>query len=167
MIYAFDSYYYDDKAKTVGIVLDSFTAASPAQVYTEIKEGIEAYEPGAFYKRELPCIASLLQQMPATLPQAIIIDGFVVLDDEGNKGLGGYVFELLEGKVPVIGVAKTDYAGFEQLKRAVLRGESQRPLFVSALGMDIDTAAAHIKSMYGEFRIPQVLKELDTLTKQV
>ena len=95
----------------------------------------------------------------------IVVDGVVVLDDAGKPGLGGRLYEYLDQKIPVIGVAKTNFAQNVANKRAVVRGESTRPLFVTALGMDLDTAADLIKSMHGEFRMPSLLKELDRLTK--
>lgn len=166
MILAFDTYYYDNKAKTVCVQFDGWEAATPQAVFTEIKTGIADYEPGAFYKRELPCIVSLLQQIPPGEIAAVIIDGFVVLNDEGLKGLGGYVYELLEGKVPVIGVAKSNFASLVHHKRELLRGDSSRPLFITAMGMDVDVATECIRKMYGNYRIPELLKKLDTITRE-
>ena len=62
MILAFDTYYFDNKAKTVCISFRSWPDESPLGMEEEITEGISDYEPGAFFKRELPCILSLLRK---------------------------------------------------------------------------------------------------------
>lgn len=165
MILAFDSYYYEDKAKTVCLLFEKWTDEKPYRIYSEISENVSEYESGAFYKRELPCILHLLAQIEETDIEAIVIDGFVVLDDEGKLGLGGYLYQHLEEKIPVIGVAKTNFAQIHTQKRAVTRGESQRPLYITALGIDIEKATEVVAQMTGEFRIPNLLKLLDTLTK--
>ncbi|HRF80863.1 MAG TPA: endonuclease V, partial [Flavobacteriales bacterium] len=110
MILAVDTHYMADRAHTVAVLFDAWTAARPAQVISAWREGIEAYEPGQFYKRELPCILDLLRQVDLSQLEAIVIDGFVVLDDAGSPGLGAHLYRALEGRVPVIGVAKTNYA---------------------------------------------------------
>jgi hypothetical protein len=40
----------------------------------------------------------------------IILDGYVALDDHGKIELGGYLFEALEQKYPVIGIAKNGFS---------------------------------------------------------
>lgn len=166
MILAFDTYYFDDKAKTVAVAFENWTATEPTAIYTEILEGVEAYVPGSFYKRELPCIASLFKQISLDHVEAVIIDGFVFLDDEQTPGLGGYVYEHLNKSIPVIGVAKTNFATIHRLKREVLRGDSRKPLYVTAQGLDIDVAAQYIQQMSGPYRLPALLKKLDALTKE-
>lgn len=167
MMLAFDSYYYDDKAKTVALLFENWIDDSPKEVLSEILTNIAEYEPGAFYKRELPCMLSLLQQIDLATIEAIIIDGFVVLDDAGKLGLGGHLYEFLQKKIPVIGVAKTNFATIINLKRAIYRGGSKNPLYITALGMDLDQASTNIQGMYGNYRIPSLLKLLDSLTKTI
>lgn len=139
----------------------------PVKIYTEIISGVEEYIPGEFYKRELPCILSLLKQIDITETEAIIVDGFVYLDDENSLGLGAHLYQALQGEVPVIGVAKTNFASIEKNKRAVFRGESTKPLYVTAIGIDIDIATGNITKMHGDYRLPTLLKELDRLTKEL
>lgn len=91
----------------------------------------------------------------------IVIDGFVYLDEEGRCGLGGH----LERRVQIVGVAKLPFKGSCKLVREICRGRSKRPLFVSAVGTDLDEAARLVKGMSGEFRIPSLLKILDDETK--
>lgn len=166
MILAFDAYYFDGKAKTVCICFEKWTDAVPLKIYSAYTENVEDYAPSAFYKRELPCILHLLTQVDEPFIEVIIVDGYVVLDDDGNYGLGGYLFEQLQYKIPVIGVAKTNFALIEKNKREAKRGQSARPLYITSLGVDSDIAAAYIQSMHGAFRIPTLLKKLDTLTKE-
>jgi exodeoxyribonuclease-5/deoxyribonuclease V len=165
MILAFDTHYFDNKAKTVCLSFAHWTDKEPAAVFPETLEGIAEYVPGEFYKRELPCILSVLKQIDLQDVVAIIVDGFVFLDDELKPGLGAHLYKALDEKIPVIGVAKTNFATIVQHKRPVERGESKNPLYITAIGMDPDLAAQHIKSMHGEFRMPALLKQLDGLTK--
>lgn len=165
MILAFDTYYTDNQAKTVCLAFADWADDKPGEILTEMLDSPAAYEPGAFYKRELPCIVSLLKQIDLNRVSVIVIDGFVVLDDFGKPGLGGRLYEYLDQKIPVIGVAKTNFAQNVVNKRTVVRGQGSKPLFITALGIDLDTAAGYIKKMHGDFRLPTLLKELDRLTK--
>lgn len=168
MILAFDTYYKEENAKTVCLVFNDWTDSKPMNIYEEILNGVENYEPGSFYKRELPCILSLLKKVEIEIKNitVIIVDGFVLLDDDNKLGLGGYLYKQLNSKIAVIGVAKS---GFHQNKKNVkelLRGESEKPLYISAMGIELNKAFEHIKSMYGIYRIPKLLQILDSKTKE-
>ena len=113
------------------------------------------YAPGQFYRRELPCLLSILQQLPAR-PEAIVVDGYVWLDENGRKGLGAHLFEALGESAAVIGVAKTRFLAATSASE-VFRGSSQRPLYVSAAGMDQHLAAGCIRRMHGQNRVPTLL----------
>jgi deoxyribonuclease V len=166
MILAFDSYYFGNKAKTVCIVFHNWTDRECYQIHSETIESNEEYKPGEFYKRELPCILSLLDKIKIEKVESIIIDGFVYLDDNGRLGLGGHLYRQLESKISIIGVAKSNFATLEKNKRHVLRGKSLRPLYITSIGMDLDEATKLVESMSGPNRIPTLLKRLDTLTKE-
>ena len=166
MILAFDTYYFDGSAKTACLAFGHWADAVPLGLYSETLTGIEAYQSGAFYKRELPCILSLLHKMQLQEnPEAIIVDGFVYLDDHGKNGLGAHLYEALQGQVPVLGVAKTNFASVEENKRHVLRGQSLRPLYITAIGITLEEAALLIENMHGAYRIPTLLKMLDSLSR--
>jgi deoxyinosine 3'endonuclease (endonuclease V) len=107
-----------------------------------------------------------LDKLDLTKIELIIIDGYVYLDDLGKPGLGARLYEKLGNRIPVVGVAKTSFADNLKNVREVLRGESAKPLFVSAIGIDLDEAAQHIKHMHGSYRIPALLKRLDLITKK-
>jgi deoxyribonuclease V len=164
MILAIDVYYIEDTAKSVGVLFD-WKDARPQEVIVAIKHGIEEYVPGQFYKRELPCIEALLQKISLDNVEIIIIDGHIYTDDSLKYGLGGYVWELLEKKIPIIGVAKNAYHSNAATVQEVYRGESNKPLYVSAIGMEISEAVTYLQNMHGEYRFPTILKELDTITK--
>jgi exodeoxyribonuclease-5/deoxyribonuclease V len=166
MILAFDTYYFDNKAKTVCISFDNWEANKISKIQSEILDNIKEYISGEFYKRELPCILSLISRIDLTDVELIIVDGFVFLDDEQKYGLGAYLYNALTNNIPVIGVAKTNFATIKKKKRILLRGKSDRPLFITSIGIDVDEAVEKIKSMDGEYRIPTLLKELDKLTKE-
>jgi len=161
MILVFDVYYQETTAKSVCLCFENWTDDKASQIITETIEGVAAYESGEFYKRELPCILKVLEKIDHSTVDLIIIDGYVVLDDTGKFGLGGHLYESLNGRIPIVGVAKTNFATNHLHVRPVVRGESIKPLFVTAIGIDLDEAAQKVKNMHGEYRIPTLLKEVD------
>lgn len=167
MILAFDVYYYENKAKSVAIQFEKWTDSLENAVFIEYIEPIAAYEPGLFYKRELPCMMKILEKIDLDTIEIIVIDGYVFLDDAGKWGLGAYLYEAIGQKIPVIGVAKTNFANNILNVRKVLRGESKNPLYISAIAIDLEKAANWVQNMFGEFRIPKLLKDLDKITKEI
>ena len=162
---AVDAYYAGSKAKVVGVLFESFSDEKPLKIISKVVGNVAPYESGSFYKRELPCIVSLLQDLDVRDISLIVIDGFVYLDDEGRYGLGGHLYERLERRVQIVGVAKLPFKGSCKFVREICRGGSQRPFFISAIGMYVDEAARLVKGMSGEFRMPGLLKILDDETK--
>ncbi len=63
----------------------------------------------------------------------------------------------------MIGVAKTRFSGAASVE--VRRGDSQKPLYVTAAGVSAEDAASRISEMHGPFRIPTLLKQVDTLAR--
>lgn len=165
MILAFDTYYYPDRARTVCFNIEAWTDPEPTDIIVDDLSPVAEYEPGNFYKRELPCILAALRKVGTLTPEAIIIDGFVTLDDDGKPGLGRHLFNALGGNTPIIGVAKTNFAGNVAQVRQVLRGSSKNPLYITAVGIELDHAARLIAGMAGPHRIPTVLKKLDSHTR--
>jgi deoxyribonuclease V len=162
---AFDTYYYDGKAKTIAVSFNDWEDEEPIHIYTDIIEGVAEYEPGYFYKRELPCILSLLKQVNLEEVDLIIVDGYTTLED--NKlGLGAHLYEALDEKIPVVGVAKSEFQTKKSAFKKVLRGESIKPLFVSTIGIDLDSTCTVIKKMHGKYRMPTLLQIVDTKTKE-
>jgi deoxyinosine 3'endonuclease (endonuclease V) len=165
MIYAFDTYYFENSAHTVCIGFENWKSENFILLEKEESRIDGDYISGQFYKRELPCILRLLQRIDLKTEDCIVIDGFVVLNDEGALGLGGYLYEALHQKCPVVGVAKSNFATLNRLKRPIFRGKSQKPIFVTAIGIDLDEAAAAVQEMFGEYRLPHLLKCLDLHTR--
>jgi deoxyribonuclease V len=133
-------------------------------VYERVVEvpTVQPYETGQFFRRELPCLLAVLRMLPPV--KTVIIDGYVWLDGMSKPGLGAYLYEALRGRVKVIGVAKTRFQGADRACE-VIRGASRRPLFVTAAGMRVDLAAEHVRSMYGNYRIPSLLARVDYLCR--
>jgi deoxyribonuclease V len=129
-----------------------FQAVAPI---TEVAE----YQPGEFYRRELPCLLEVLAR--GSRPDVVVVDGYVWLGD-GKPGLGAHLHTATG--IAVVGVAKTQFAGATNAI-AVRRGQSQSPLFVSAVGVDVDGAAACVVKMHGEYRVPTLLKLVDSLAR--
>ena len=124
-----------------------------------------AYQPGAFYERELPYLLEVLERMPPL--ELVIVDAYVWLGPN-QPGLGKRLHDVRGGIV--VGVAKTRFAGaeasgggFEAIE--VRRGDSDRPLYVTAVGLEPAAAAAHVAAMHGEFRIPTLLRRADALAR--
>lgn len=165
MIYAFDTYYYDDYAHTICLAFENWNSEKESDIFSEKTAVVSDYESGAFYKRELPCILSLLNKISLQTGDLIIVDGYVTLDENGKHGLGGYLYEALDQKFPVIGIAKNGFNSNNPERRIIYRGESKTPLFLTAKGIDIDAIQPEVEQMHGNFRIPTLLKKLDQLTR--
>jgi deoxyribonuclease V len=126
------------------------------------RQGVPAaYEPGSFYKRELPLLLTVLKKVER-LPAMIIIDGYVWLDANHRPGLGAILHEALGKRVPVVGVAKTVFGDALSWCIPVVRGVSRRPLFVTAAGINAEEAAKGVHTMHGLHRIPTLLKLVDS-----
>src|ERR1044072_8601200 len=96
-----------------------------------VVSGVQAYQPGRLFQRELPCLLAALRALPPL--EIVLIDGYVWLDSVGTPGLRARLFQALEGEVAVIGVAKTRFRGAEHAMQ-ITRGQSSRPLFITAAG---------------------------------
>jgi len=165
MILAIDVYYKGDNAKAVGLLFTPGDEMIKALKVAYIRN-IEDYIPGEFYKRELPCILKITEQINLKGIEAIIIDGYVYVDNNKTFGLGAFLWEALKEKIPVIGVAKTLFHKNKETTHVLYRGESKNPLYISSIGCDLNKAASLIKEMKGNYRVPNVLKLLDTKTKE-
>jgi len=149
-------------AKAAGVEFDDWSAAEPIRTWTSEVGEVEAYIPGEFYKRELPCILRLLSDHQLQ-PDCIVVDGFVYLDGRSKPGLGKHLFNALAGAIPIIGVAKTTFVGIPHSFQ-VIRGKSKRPLFVTSEGVGVEAAKELVRSMHGLHRVPTLLKIADRLS---
>ncbi len=165
MIIAIDVYYWENKAKAVSVEFDDWANENVLNIHSVQLENIAEYVPGQFYKRELPCILKVLECSKLDETTCIIVDGYVTLDDAGKFGLGGYLYESLDQQIPIIGVAKRKFHANTLNTRAITRGQSTNPLHVTSIGIDLDEAAQKIQQMKGAYRMPDVLKLVDTHTR--
>ena len=153
----------DGSAVAACVSAQGFADAAPVSEHTAIVAEAEPYVPGQFYRRELPCLLAVLATLPAP-PMVCVVDGYVWLGDTDTPGLGAHLFDALGGSVAVVGVAKTRFANAAPVAE-VLRGESLSPLYVSAAGMPLDDAADAVRQMHGAFRLPTLLKRVDSLCR--
>jgi deoxyribonuclease V len=152
-----DAAYTDSAASAACVLFAAWDAALPLRVLTLRQGAAPRYEPGAFYRRELPLLLAILQQLDE-LPRTVLVDGYVWLD-AGKPGLGARLHRALDGRVTVVGVAKTRFAGAPACP--VLRGASRSTLYVSAAGIDAEAAAEGVRSMHGRHRVPTLLRRVD------
>ena len=162
---AIDVYYRDEHAKAVGLLFRDWTDDAPLDIKSVVVNAVLPYEPGSFYKRELPCILALLALFDMTTIDTLIVDGYVYLNDDGKPGLGAHLYEALDQKITVVGVAKTSFHDNARHVVTVTR-QSKNPLFVSAVGTRVEVAAEHVRRMHGAFRMPTLLKMLDQETRK-
>ena len=157
--------YREDHAIAAGVVFRDWADDTPFREIVERIDGVEPYVPGEFYRRELPCLRAVLARAGGPI-DLVVIDGYVWLGDETHPGLGGHLYEALGRTIPVVGVAKTCFRS-ATLAIAVRRGEdAERPLFVTAAGIPVEEAARHVEGMHGSFRVPTLLKRVDSVCRQ-
>lgn len=166
MILALDVHYKDDgSAKSVGILFN-WNDTQPKEILIEYIKETDEYIPGEFYKRELPCLLKIIEKVNINDLEAIVIDGYVYINNEKGLGLGGYLWKALNKQIAVIGVAKNFYHGNTETTHQIYRGKSKKPLYISSVGLELSAASDFIMQMSGEFRIPDLLKQLDIITKE-
>jgi deoxyribonuclease V len=154
--------YREVSARAAAVCAEAWGVAEPSAVCTVDTGGIGEYRPGAFFERELPPLLAVLRAL-AQPPELLVIDGYVWLDAAGRKGLGAHLHDAVG--LPVVGVAKTAFDGSAHAV-PVLRGQSQRPLYVTAVGADPAAAAHAVREMHGPYRIPTLLALADRLSRE-
>lgn len=164
MIACVDVDYREKGAVAACVLFRAWTDAASAGQVVEHLDHVEPYQPGQFYRRELPCLLAVLGKVSDPI-DLVVIDGYVWLGDEQRPGLGGHLYDALGRRFPVVGVAKTRYPP-AILAREVRRGTSNRPLYVTAVGIDVEEVCRQVQDMQGPFRIPTLLKEVDQLCRQ-
>jgi deoxyribonuclease V len=135
--------------------------AAFAQVLAErtaVVPRVAPYRPGEFYRRELPPLRAVLEDLSGL--GLLVVDGYADLDPAGRPGLGAHAHA--EFGIPVIGVAKSRFRTATHAV-PVVRGSSARPLFVTSAGMPAANAADLVRHMTGRYRLPDALRRADTL----
>ena len=162
MIACLDVGYRERQALAAAVVVQHWGDDLPLLERCVEVADVPDYRPGEFFRRELPCLMTILKHLPPL--ETIVVDGYVWLDAAGRPGLGAHLYEASGGTTAVVGVAKNPFGTMRHAVE-VCRGDSRRPLHVTAVGLPVDVAADRIASMHGPFRIPTVLKRADSLSR--
>jgi deoxyribonuclease V len=163
LISAVDVYYKEPIAVAACVQFRGWAADAAVFETTTKLASLAHYESGQFYRRELPCILRVLQACESA-SDIVIVDGYVWLDAHQKPGLGAHLFDAIDKRAAVVGVAKTSFAGATAAK-AIFRGGSRSALYVSAVGMSVSDAVAGIVRMHGNYRMPTLLKRVDRLCR--
>lgn len=174
MILAADAHYFGSAAmprgRVAGVLFESWEDSSPALASALERPCSADYEPGQFFRREMPLLLALLETLDASghRPECVVVDGYAWLGGLGpadaRPGLGAHLWEALGRSIPVVGVAKTRFEGTPS-EQEIFRGQSARPLFVSAAGMGQSEAMRRVASMHGSHRLPTLLARVDRLCR--
>jgi len=157
---AVDVHYLDDSvARAAVVAAHERTFTRVAWTRTAMVAPGAPYQPGEFYRRELPALRAVI---PADELAQIVVDGYVDLDPAARPRPGAHV--PAEYGVPVVGVAKTAFKTATHAAR-VFRGESHRPVYVTAAGISVAEAALIVREMAGKFRLPDALRLADRLAR--
>jgi deoxyribonuclease V len=158
-------YQGDGRAVAAGVAFADWRSDVIARTEVVRLGSAQPYEPGHFFKRELPHILELVDRFPK-IPATIVIDGYVTLGVDQRDGLGARLFSALQGQVPVIGVAKSRFVG-TPAETGVLRGRSRRPLYVTSRGIALEGAKRLIRDMHGVHRLPTLLVAVDRACREL
>ena len=165
MLLALDVAYTATHGHAIALAFADWAAPAPLETYSATTSPIADYAPGDFYRRELPCLLAVLEEVDLAQVSCLVVDGYVTLGAEQRPGLGQHLYKAFGSRIPVVGVAKTRFAGVAPQVASVLRGRSHNPLYVTSVGLPLAEAAAGVAAMHGEHRFPTLLKRLDELTK--
>ena len=176
MIIAFDTYYYNGYSYTVGGVFESWASSDVSYYVTSKRMCIDAeYKSGELYKRELPSIMQCLSMVNLDNIDTIIVDGYVWLSEDGKeltKGLGARLDDSLQhlrnATKNIVGIAKNPYhvkiPNCFEIKHGL---ESDKPLYVTCSNPDYaEHYSVLVSRMHGDYRIPTILKLVDTKTRE-
>ena len=167
LLAALDCHYERDRVRTACMLVTDLQAQRTGRPLVRETQKSADYLSGQFYRRELGPLLDCLQALgePSRYPEVIFIDAHVDLGAKG-PGLGRHLFEALKERSAVIGVAKNPYnVDGRPVNVPVLRGQSSRPLFVSAAGITIERAVEIVSKLPGPHRIPTLLKMTDQLAR--
>jgi deoxyribonuclease V len=163
MIACFDVQYEGDVANAAAILFEDWRSETIVDQLVVQCTDIEPYQPGSFYQRELKPLRAVSKLITCPI-DCYVIDAYCHLSADRAPGLGAYFHELLADDSIVVGVAKNRFRDTNHAAE-VLRGESERPLFVTSIGVDYIRTANDVQSMAGPHRIPTMLKAVDRLCR--
>ena len=161
LVVCVDVDYRETVAVAAGVWIRGWEAAEVEVEVTTALDEIAPYQPGEFYRRELPCVLAVLERGPAA--EVVVVDGYVWLGP-GRAGLGAHLYQALRERTVVVGVAKSRFVGATDAV-PVYRGDSRSPLYVTAAGVSGEEAAGWVERMHGPYRVPAMLKRVDQLAR--
>ncbi len=85
----------------------------------------------------------------------MLVDGYVFLDDTGERGSALTCSTRSAERSAVVGAAKHSFFGAVNAA-SVRRGQSERPLHVTAERAALEVAEAGLRSMHGEYADPDL-----------
>jgi deoxyribonuclease V len=153
-----DVHYEPDRVTAAAVGAEWLDDTAAIEIVVRTPGPAADYNPGAFYERELPYLLNILERMPPV--EVVVVDGYVWLGPE-HPGLGWHLHRVRGG--PVIGVAKTAFAG--AVSHDIIRGDSAKPLHITAIDYDGALAAERVRAMHGEHRIPTLVRRADALAR--
>lgn len=152
MLACVDVAYHEGTALAGCILFEAWTDDHPVKEVTARIGQAAPYRAGEFFRRGLPAILAVLERVDEPL-EAVVIDACV----------------------PVVGVAKTAWGGNSSAalegsadERRIIplrRGRSDRRLYVTSVGIDVQLAAKLVAGMHGAHRIPTLIKAADRLVR--
>jgi len=145
------------------VAFDDWNAAEATRTWTTRVEAAAPPAKGPAWQRDVPALLALLRAHELQ-PETIVLDGYVHLDERETPGAGRLLFDALEGKVPVIGVAKSAGA-FTHAQFEVAREEEAPPVIVTCAGIDLGAAKARVRAMHGRKRMPTLMKLVDRIAR--
>jgi deoxyribonuclease V len=90
MIICLDVHYREDFAQVAGVLLNDWTDEEASKIYAIQTPLAGEYEPGKFYKRELPALLALLAEVSEPL-EYILVDSYVYLGKD-HPGLDRFAY---------------------------------------------------------------------------
>lgn len=138
-----------------GILYQDWQSKTPSGSFRFIAGDVEEYTPGEFYRRELPALLTLVEKYS---PSIVVIDGYV--DLPRGPGLGRHLHNATG--LPVLGIAKKRFEGVPD-SWGVLRGKSEKPLWVTAIG--VDNPLEIVRDLPGRHRRPDWVVAVDQLAR--
>ena len=153
---ALDVHHDAGSAVAAAVAFDDWNAPEATKTYRSSIAAVEKPPAGKAWLRDLPCLLQLLREH-ALEPEAVVLDGFVHLDEQDTPGLGRALFDALGGKVPVVGISKSQGA-FTAAQFEVHREDEAAPVIVTCAGIDLGAAKARVRTMHGRKRVPTLMK---------
>jgi deoxyribonuclease V len=88
------------------------------------------------------------------------------IKSSSEVGLGKYLYDAINGEVSVVGVAIKRFKNIDS-QCEIYRGVSKKPLYVTAVGIDMEQAKANVRAMHGTNRLPISIKRVDQICRSI